>query len=173
MNPILVRELRQFVRNKFIVALVNLYIVALVAACLFVVSATEMYNVSETGYFLLTMLGVIAYITSLLAVVVRTTVITSNDKISEDLMFFTSMTPTTIVLGKMFSGIVFSFILMSATMPFVTLAYLLRGVDLHTVAWVFTTIFIVIQILNGMAIFAAVSANKTNTSVTGQVVISG
>jgi hypothetical protein len=38
---------------------------------------------------------------------------------------------------------------------------------------VFTTIFIVIQILNGMAIFAAVSANKTNTSVTGQVVISG
>jgi hypothetical protein len=173
LNPILVRELRQFVRNRFIVLLVNLYIVALVTACL-VILAFDPYGVSSSivGYALLITLAVITYITNLLAVVVRTIVITSNDKLSEDLMFFTSMTPTTIVLGKIFSGIVFSLILMSATMPFVTLAYLLRGVDLQTVMWMFATIFIVVQILNSMAIFAAVSSEKTNTSITGQVILS-
>ncbi|MDR1289992.1 MAG: hypothetical protein LBK06_02200, partial [Planctomycetaceae bacterium] len=173
LNPILVRELRQFVRNRFIVVLVNLYIVALVTACL-VILASDPFSVSESimGYSLLVMLASITYIASLLAVVVRTTIITANDKMSEDLMFFTSMTPTTIVFGKIFSGIVFSLLLMSATMPFVTLAYLLRGVDIQTVVWMFTTIFIVIQILNSMAIFMAVSAKKTNTSITGQAVLS-
>jgi hypothetical protein len=74
-------------------------------------------------------------------------------------MFYSSIKPSTIVFGKILSGIIITFILMSITMPFVALAYSLRGIDLIIILEIMIQIFMLIQVLNSIAIFVA-SSNK-------------
>ncbi|MDR2761065.1 MAG: hypothetical protein LBB88_00505, partial [Planctomycetaceae bacterium] len=160
LNPLFIRELRQFVRNRFIIILINLYVVSLVIACLFILAPLLTDSWGVYGAYLIVSLGHLVFIASLFAVVLRTAMSMATDKINEDLMFFSSMTPTTIVLGKMLSGAAFTLLLMSITAPFVTIAFLLRGVDPKGVVTMFMAVFILIQGLNCFAIFAACSKNK-------------
>jgi hypothetical protein len=62
------------------------------------------------------------------------------------------------------SGVLLTLILMSVTMPFVTLAYLLRGIDLTDIVVVLIWLFLVIQMLNCFAIFAS-ALNRIKYSV--------
>ncbi|MDR1484037.1 MAG: hypothetical protein LBT09_04350 [Planctomycetaceae bacterium] len=172
LNPLLVRELRQFVRNKFIIVLINVYVLAIVVACLIVLMSLMDDGLKAVGNFLFMSLGYIVFIVSLLAVVMRTVFSTSTDRSNEDLMFFSSMKPSTIVWGKILSGIIITLVLMSVTMPFVTMAFLLRGLDLQTVVIVFSQIFALIQILNSLAIFRALSGNpKTVANQTSSFIV--
>ena len=50
-----------------------------------------------------------------------------------DLLFITDMSPYSIIFGKTVAGIVLTLLLFSASMPFVTLTYLLRGIDLPSI----------------------------------------
>ncbi|MDR2643813.1 MAG: hypothetical protein LBC74_13590, partial [Planctomycetaceae bacterium] len=165
LNPLLIRELRQFVRNQFITILISFYVVALVAACLIVLSSAMATGSMTNGQKLFITLGYIMYITSFFVIVVRTSWNTASDKISEDLMFFSSMTPLTIVCGKMLSSIIVTLLLMSVTMPFVTMAYLWRGLEPQTIVIVFAIIFILLQILNAYAILVALSGKTKNANI--------
>jgi hypothetical protein len=69
------------------------------------------------------------------------------------------MKPSTIVFGKMISGVIFTLLLMSITTPFMTLAYLLRGIDLEIMLADLLFTFIGIQLLNSFAILIA-SSNR-------------
>ncbi|MDR0391069.1 MAG: hypothetical protein LBH59_04110, partial [Planctomycetaceae bacterium] len=166
LNPLLIRELRQFVRNKFIIVFINIYVVALVGVCLMTFSTAD--NLSDvTGQFLFLPLTSIVSLASFITVIMRTAKNTSTDRINEDLMFFSSMKPSTIVWGKILSGIIFTLLLMSITMPFITLAYMLRGLDLTMVVVTFSSIFVFIQLLNSMVIFGALNHKaKKNQNAT-------
>ncbi|MDR0390497.1 MAG: hypothetical protein LBH59_01215 [Planctomycetaceae bacterium] len=158
-NPLLIRELRQFVRNKFIIVLINFYVLALVMACLFVF-AIDVGTLSTglKGKNLLLALTNFVFIASFLTIIIKTAWETANDKCNEDLMFYSTMKPSTIVLGKILSGAILTLLLMSITMPFVTLAYMLRGIGLDVVLIIMCEIFIIVQILNAFAIFVASSS---------------
>ncbi|MDR1052813.1 MAG: hypothetical protein LBL39_01440 [Planctomycetaceae bacterium] len=164
-NPLLIKELRQFVRNRFIIALINIYVLAIVVACLLVFAESGMRSDGDVvGKDLFFALANIIFGVGVLAVVLRTVWSTSTEKVNEDLMFYSSMRPSTIVLGKVISGVLLTLILMSVTMPFVTLAYLSRGIDLTNIFAVLIWIFLVIQVLNCFAIFAS-ALNRIKYSV--------
>ncbi|MDR1484283.1 MAG: hypothetical protein LBT09_05625 [Planctomycetaceae bacterium] len=162
-NPLLIKELRQFVRNKFIIILINIYVVAIVVACMLVLTAGAVGTEEVRGKNLFFILVDIVSVAGVFTIVVRTAWSTANEKINEDLMLFSAIKPSTIVFGKIISGVVFTLLLMSITMPFVTLAYILRGIDLEVVFVVMIESFIVTQMLNSFAIFIA-SSNKMKFS---------
>ncbi|MDR2643844.1 MAG: hypothetical protein LBC74_13760 [Planctomycetaceae bacterium] len=162
-NPLLIKELRQFVRNKFIIILINVYVLTIVIACLLLLTSSAYKAMELNGSHLLFTLANIIFIAGFLTIIVRTAWSTAADKINEDLMFYSSMKPSTIVFGKVISGVIFTLLIMSVTMPFVTLAYLLRGIDLEIVFIVMIELFIIMQALNCFAILVA-SSNKLKGS---------
>ncbi|MDR2169348.1 MAG: hypothetical protein LBP59_04330 [Planctomycetaceae bacterium] len=170
LNPLLLKELRQFVRNRFIIVLINIYILAIVIACLSILTFTIDIDEINGGINLLFALTIIVYITSFIVIVIRTAWTTATDKINEDLMLYSTMKPSTIVFGKLLSGAIMTLILMSVTMPFITLAYTLRGIDMMTILLLIATVFLGIQLLNSFAILVAAS-NKIRFSMYLTVVI--
>jgi hypothetical protein len=113
-----------------------------------------LYNTLDAlnGQYLLTALTDILFVTAIPTIIIRTAWITASDKTNEDLMFYSSLKPSAIVFGKIISGIVFSLLLTSITSPFVTLAYLSRGVDINIIALLLIFTFVCIQLLNCFAI---------------------
>jgi len=151
-NPLLLRELRQQVRNRFIIVLINLYIAVLVLVCLMNVLFQDYSQIGGLGNSLFIALAVVMGFACFLAVVVYTATTTASERINGDLMFTSALKPSTIVFGKALAGAVLTVLLMSITAPFVMLAYLLRGLDIEIVAITFLSIFAGIQVLCGMAI---------------------
>jgi hypothetical protein len=152
-NPLLLRELRQQVRNRFVIVLINLYLAVLV-----LVSVTNVigYHYAPTRYgggeFLFGALASVMGIACFLTVVVYTALTTASERINSDLMFTSALKPSSIVFGKALAGAILTVLLMSMTAPFVMVAYLLRGLDIEVVAITFISIFTAIQVFNSMAI---------------------
>ncbi|MDR3199574.1 MAG: hypothetical protein LBU34_17030 [Planctomycetaceae bacterium] len=171
-NPLLIKELRQFVRNRFIIILLNFYVLAIVVACMMILVTDAQQHTKTIGKDMFFILMLIFFITGFLSVVLRTAWTTATDRINEDLMFYSSIKPSTIVFGKILSGMVMTFVLMSAVMPFVTLAYTLRGIDLIIILEIMIQIFMLLQVLNSFAIFVA-SSNKFKFSAFLSLLIVG
>ncbi len=152
LNPLFLREIRQLVRNRFIIVLLNLFIVALVFACMMATIFSDGSQINATGMGLFQALWGIMSFACFLAVVVYTATTTSSERINGDLMFTSAMKPSAIVLGKAYAGLILTILLMTVTAPFVTLAYLLRGLDIEIVAVVFVSMFVFIQMCNAIAI---------------------
>ncbi|MDR0336083.1 MAG: ABC transporter permease [Planctomycetaceae bacterium] len=166
-NPLLLRELRQQVRNRFIITLINLYVAVLVLVCLanllFQQNSLQIHGV---GGILFSGLAVTMGIACFFAVVVYTAFTTASERINNDLMFTSALKPSTIVFGKVFAGAILTVLLMSITAPFVMVAYLLRGLDIEMVARTFLGLFVMIQVCNGIAI--CLSSNiRTKTQMVG------
>ena len=152
LNPLFLRELRQLVRNRFIIVLINLFIAVLVLVCMMNVLFQENSQLGGSGGGLFGALTVVMAIACFLAVVVYTAMTTSAERISGDLMYASAMKPSAIVFGKAWAGALLTILLMSITAPFVMLAYLLRGLDIEWVAIAFLYLFLSIQVLNAVAI---------------------
>lgn len=154
-NPLLLRELRQQVRNRFVIVLINLYLAVLVLVCAICVFEYQ-YQYSAhrhgVGEALFVALATVMGIASLLTVVVYTALTTASERIHSDLMFTSALNPSSIVFGKALAGAILTVLLMSMTAPFMMVAYLLRGLDIEVVAVTFISIFTAIQVFNSMAI---------------------
>lgn len=152
LNPLLLRELRQLVRNRFIIVLINLFIALLVFCCMMIVMFQETVELRGAGETLFRWLSGIMSTTCFIAVVIYTATTTANERINGDLMYASAMRPSSIIFGKLWAGVLLTFLLMSITAPFVMLAYLLRGLDIEMVAQSLLSTFIFIQVLNGLAV---------------------
>ncbi len=172
LNPLLLRELRQLVRNRFIIVLINLFIAVLVTVCIMAVLLDIRPQDRGIGAGLFVGLTSIMGIACFLAVVVYTAIITASERINGDLMFVSALKPSSIVFGKFFSGVILTILLMSVTFPFVTLAYLLRGLDIQHVFLSFATTFLMIQMMNALAIFVF-SNVKTYVQMMIALVVAG
>ncbi|MDR1924394.1 MAG: hypothetical protein LBQ66_08465 [Planctomycetaceae bacterium] len=187
MNPILIRELRQFTRNNYVTVLLLIYVglmlfIAGVCTICAILSQTDksVYDDSiwlvidaigrEPSVCMFGLLSLVVYLVSIFAIVIPSAWSFSQCRVNEDMMFYSSLKPSTIVFGKFLSGIVCSMMLFSITLPFVMLAYMLRGVDIVIIGIVFSQIFLVVQILNLSAILSA--STSKNRFIPYQVVIS-
>jgi hypothetical protein len=142
LNPIVVRELRQAVRARFVAVLLLVYLaVQLLVLGLFLVdidpsrptsgSLSAGRNAFFVLFFILQMACMVftpAYLAARLA---------GERAGSElDLMFATSLSPAAIVRGKLLSGAVIALLFYSVATPFMTFTYLLRGIDMPTIVLV-------------------------------------
>jgi len=72
-----------------------------------------------------------------------------------DLLYITTISPGRIIRGKLFAGIIITTILFSAALPFLSVTFLLRGIDLPSVTVVLVMTFLVVMFAVQCAVFLA------------------
>ena len=70
-----------------------------------------------------------------------------------DLLFITTIAPAAIIRGKFWSAVALTALIYSASMPFLTFTYLLRGIDLPSIFFALGTAFVLTTVLIMLAIF--------------------
>ncbi len=150
-NPITVKELRQAVRSRYIIILLQLYLLAevLIVGWQFMFTDSELIS-NGTGLF--SALMVLLCATCVVCVPVYTSIRLVGEMRDVDLLFSTSMTPFQTIWGKFVSGAVISLLLFSAAAPFLALTYLMRGLDISTIFIFMYLAFFSIQVLNCFAL---------------------
>jgi hypothetical protein len=145
LSPTLVRDIRQLVRNRFIIVMLNLYLLILTLGTLMTITMQSARTRLEgTGGELYAFDLIFFFIFTFIVVNLYTAVIMSQERITNDLMFTTTIPPSGFVFGKLSSALVLAGMLFCVTLPFITIAYMLRGIDLQTIL---QTCFLVILTL--------------------------
>jgi hypothetical protein len=171
-NPILVRAVRQELRNK---AFIGIFIVLLVVAAISAVVTAGIAGSEDRnpqagrGLF-----GVLAWAWSFVVVVqsigtFRAVVLERNED-TWDLVDLTGMGPRRILRGLLMANLVQAQLYAAALAPFLAMAYLLRGLDLFSIAFA-----LVIVPLAGVAgstcavMLASLGTNKASRGFLGGV----
>jgi hypothetical protein len=137
LNPVVVKELRQAVRARYINILLLIFLVLMVSILgLFLINADPRPGRSDDlGYnAFFTILGFLQVATMIFVpgfVAARM----AGERTGNDLglMFATTLSPLVIIHGKLLSGMMLALLLYSIATPFMTFTYLLRGIDLPTI----------------------------------------
>lgn len=152
LNPITVKELRQSVRNYWIVLLLNLFLGAQFLLVLVYCLDNDPKAISN-GASLFSSLAMLLFGTTVVCIPFRTVSRLSAELREADMIFSTSLPPFQVILGKFLSGVLLSVLFFSASAPFLTLTYMMRGLDLQTIFLTLYFGFLIIQFLNCIAIF--------------------
>ncbi|MEX0887654.1 MAG: hypothetical protein WD009_14575 [Phycisphaeraceae bacterium] len=150
LNPVVVKELRQAVRSRFVMVLLMVYLlVQLVMMGIYLLATDHTQASFYAGRTMFMFLEGVLLATCLLFVpgYVGFRLAAERSDINVDLVFITTIRPTSIIWGKFVSGLTLTVLLYSASAPFMVLTYLLRGIDIPSIALVLG--------LNLLVIFAA------------------
>ena len=134
LNPIVVKELRQISRGKFLVTILLGFLAAqLIITGMFSFLADDRSLV--TGPWLFQFLIGVLLATSALLVPAYAGFRLANERADAnvDLLYISSLTPMSIVWGKTLSSATLTAIIYSVCIPFIAMTYLLRGIDLPSV----------------------------------------
>jgi hypothetical protein len=163
LNPIVVKELRQAVQSKFVVAVLLLFLlVQLVIIGIFLVitglsGQLQSLN-AEIGRSVFWILQIILLITCLLFLPAYTGLRLAAERsdTNVDLLFVTTLRPRAIIWGKFVAAVVIGVLIFSACTPFMVFTYLLRGIEAPSILLVVGIDFLVVLALVQLAIFFAV-----------------
>lgn len=156
-NPIIVKELRQAVNGRFVAAALTLFLgISVVTIAIALIDSGGRVE-AEAGADVLvglnaTLLGVCLFLLPLQA---GWRFASERSDNNVDLMFITTIEPRSIIAGKLGATVMLAGLIYAACLPFMTLTYLLRGVDLPTI---FTMIVFGFSVVVGgvmLALFAA------------------
>jgi hypothetical protein len=135
-NPIAVKEMRQAVKGRILVWMLILFLLAQ----LVIMGVGILINEFDGGDFnagpaLLSVLLISLLLVCLLFLPAIFGLRLSSERSQNrmDLLFITDMSPYSIIWGKTLAGIALTGLLFSTSMPFLTLTYLLRGIDLPSI----------------------------------------
>lgn len=146
-NPVMLKELRQMVRNRSIVISLIAFLTVLFIAsaiCLTVAVGKDVSGISTAGSYTVTSVGggvlyaVISVVTGILVsfavpFMVMNRVAVEFKKENVDLQYTTLLPPRAFVDGKALCGVLLSAVIAFAALPFLMLAYLLRGIDMVSI----------------------------------------
>ena len=137
LNPIAVKELRQAVQAKLIAGLLLLFLVGLLVTTLAMASARSGrgYDAESTGgdVFIVLYGILLGTCTVLVPAYCGGRLTAERSGAHADLLFATALRPRSIVWGKFSSGLILIVLIYSACAPFLTLTYLLRGIDMSVI----------------------------------------
>jgi hypothetical protein len=148
-NPAILKELRQAVRSRAILASIGAFLAVLFISCLFTVSAAAKSKTPETyGAELFAWLrGVCSFVvTVIIPFMVMNRTAFERQGGASGVLGLTLLTPSQWADGKAVSATISSGMFTAATLPFATLAYLLRGLDLSKVL-LFPPLFLALAFL--------------------------
>jgi hypothetical protein len=134
-NPIVVRELRQAVRSRFVTGMLLVFLIVLLVVtgiyALSLQAARFEESLSAGEDVTMWLLGILFYVCMLFVpLYTGLRLVFERRGTQADLLFITTLSPGAIVRGKMFSAVMLTLLIFSACLPFLTFTYLLRGVDL-------------------------------------------
>lgn len=158
-NPIIVKELRQAVRSKFVTAAMMLFLVVAL-----VVMGFRLMEMDDQGTFDTTagrevflvlqgvLLGSCLLFVPLYAAI---RLAAERDGAHGDLLYVTTLKARSIVWGKLLSALTLTLLIFSLCAPFMVLTYLLRGIDLLTILLVLVIDAAAVIAATQMALFVA------------------
>jgi len=157
-NPIVVKELRQAVQSRFVIAtLLTLLSVQIVAIGIYVLASGASLFGFDAGrqsfLMLFAILQSIGMIFTPLYTGARLAAERSDTNV--DLLFITTIKPRSIIAGKMFAAMTLTALIYSACMPFMTFTYFLRGIDLPSIFISLGVGFVVVIACVQAAVFVA------------------
>ena len=140
LNPIVVKELRQAVRGRFLAGIL-IFLLALQLATLGLfllskgISTVDLIGGESYGKEVYATLAGILFFAAVFCVpiyaAVRIYAERSGDQMA--LFFVSTLAPYRIITGKLASNLTLSLLLFSACLPYLSFTYYLRGIDLPTV----------------------------------------
>ena len=159
LNPVVVKELRQAVRNWFVIGvLLLLLLILFVAMVMYVI--TESIGASSNPtlgrsvfqlFFGILSVGSMIFIPGYTG----TRFAKEREDANVDLMFITTLTPGQIIRGKILCGVILTGLFFSVFMPFMAFTYLLRGIDLPSIFIVLVMNFITVTAMIHLAVLLA------------------
>lgn len=142
-NPIVVKELRQAVKSRVVIVLMLVFL----ALQLFIVGMALLFRQAQSldgeadwnaGRDVFVWIqGVLAFTLILLVpayACVRLAAERSDQNV--DLLFISTLKPSSIVAGKFFAAFVLGVLIFSCCAPFMTFMYLMRGLDIPTILFI-------------------------------------
>jgi hypothetical protein len=165
-NPIVVKELRQAVKNRAVLAALLLFLLLQLGILLFILFLGERRSVNFVNLYagreIFEVLQGILLGTCMLLIPtyagVRLAAEHSDSNV--DLLFISTLRPRAIIAGKFQAAVVLILLIFSACAPFMTFTYLLRGIDIPSILLVLALDFLVVLLGTQLAIFlGAVPAN--------------
>lgn len=168
-NPVTLKELRQMVRSRLVAVGLIVYLLAQLVGVSIVLMASDsgdradLYgkalgqSVFHMVYFLLSFLLLLC-----IPLLVGTRMGLERGKEHLDLQFVTALKPRQFVDGKIASAVVLSLVFASASLPFLVLSYLLRGVDLFRVLLLFGGLLLIAVCIMCVTLFlGAIGVSRT------------
>lgn len=162
-NPIVVKELRQAVNSRLIVAVLLLFLLVQLTfmGIYLLVSGFEGRLEAadfQAGRDVFAVLQGILLATCLLFLPAYTgfRLAAERSDVNVDLLYITTLKPRSIVWGKFAAALVLALMIFSACTPFMSFTYFLRGIDLPSIFFVITLDFLVVAGAVMLAIFLAV-----------------
>ncbi|NCB37440.1 MAG: hypothetical protein EOM80_01615 [Erysipelotrichia bacterium] len=138
LNPIIVKELRQVVRGKFFWGLLILFL-GIQCVVLSLSIADRGLTNRSVGADTLSFLFVILFLASFAMIPLYSGFRFARERNegSDELLFITTITPQSIIMGKFSASMIFILLIYSAFAPFMAMTFFLSGVD-------FTVTFVVL-----------------------------
>lgn len=139
-NPIVVKELRQAVKSRMVVGILGLFLGLQLLILSFSLMAREVRGDAASldwnaGLSVFQIQQSILLWTIMILVPAYTAIRLAAERSDHnvDLMYISTLRPSSIIWGKYFSALVLGLLIFSACAPFMTFCYLLRGIDIPTI----------------------------------------
>ena len=136
MNAVVVKELRQAVRSRLVLGLLIIFLIIQLSILAF--SALKAHGRSDPSRygresFMWSMMVLQGACVIFVPLYIGSRLAQERPKTGVDLLYISALRPRSIVFGKTLVAVVIAAPTASASAPFLTFTYLLRGVDLPTV----------------------------------------
>ncbi|MCI0642232.1 MAG: hypothetical protein L0Y72_18675 [Gemmataceae bacterium] len=177
LNPIVVKELRQAVQSRFVVAVLLLFLVLqlliLGLNLLFIGVGGRLESIEfQAGRDVFTYFQAILLTTCMLFLPAYTGIrlAAERSEVNTDLLFITTLKPRAIISGKIISAAVLALLIFSACAPFMLFTYFLRGIDWPSIFFVVGLDFAVVIFSVHLVVFLAViPGNRVLKAVLGML----
>jgi len=158
LNPILVKELRQSVKNRVVIGILTAFLLLqLLMLILGVTTGMDSRSEWSGGQRVFMVQQMILIFTVLTAIPTYAGVRLLGERTDpgSDLMFLTTVRPSTVIQGKLLGCLMLGLLVFSVCAPFMTLAFLLRGIDLITIVGILGLDLLLMLLTTQFAIFVA------------------
>lgn len=176
-NPIVVKELRQAVRSRFVVAVILLFLILQLVYLGIHLTIAGLNGWLDTidyqaGRDVFTGFQVVVLATCMLFLPAYAGARLAGERseVNTDLLFITTLQPRKIISGKLASSVILAVMIFSACAPFMAFTYFLRGIDLVSIFFVIGIDFlVVIGSVHLMVFLAVIPANRVLKAFLGVI----
>ncbi len=166
-NPIVVKETRQAVNSRLVAAFLLIFLAVQLVVMLLVITGRELSNPDDmnlrAGRDMFTVVQGILLGACMILIPTMTGARLASERsdVNVDLLFISSLTPRAVLSGKLFAAGALALLIFSACAPFMTFAYVMRGLDVPTILVVLTADYLAVLLGTTFALFlASVPANR-------------
>jgi hypothetical protein len=166
-NPIVVKETRQAVSSRLVAAFLLLFLTVQLVVMLLLITNRELADQDDlnlqAGRALFTVVQGILLGACMVLIPTMTgaRLAAERSDVNVDLLFISSLTPRAVLSGKLFAAAALALLIFSACAPFMTFAYVMRGLDVPTILLVLVADYLAVLLATMFALFlASVPANR-------------